>query len=259
MEQNMPSTPEEMLSGQPPQSPEDPQRQAWLSTHAAHVGKWLMVCFWVRIAVAVVNTLGRNLKISDNLPMRVLTYAVSVCMFLVFWQLGKANRRFRAAAFLELLSIGTIVGFLGVSPDILRKAAEDPGSAILPLAVWFVAAFALYTVECWLRMTACAGILTGVDAALAQKWRALRGWTMGILIALTVTFLLMLPLLRGASTLFFISGGSILLLIAMLLEAIGLLVASIIELIYLYRSAKLFKALAQPRTEEESIRPEDLM
>lgn len=180
-------------------------------------------------------------------------------MFLVFWQLGKANRRFRAAAFLELLSIGTMVGFFAVSPDILRKAAEDPGSAILPLTVWFVAAFALYTVECRLRMTACAGILSGVDAALAQKWRALRGWTMGILIALTVTFLLVLSLLRGAPTLFFISGGSILLLIAMLLEAIGLLVTSIIELIYLYRSAKLFKALAQPRTEEESIRPEDLM
>jgi hypothetical protein len=73
-----------------------------------------------------------------------------------------------------------------------------------------------------------SAVLTGVDNELSEKWEVLWKWYIGLFLGMFGCILLMLiiPIL-GA--------------IALIGAAIGLVVVGILKLVYLYRTAKLFR------------------
>jgi len=90
-------------------------------------------------------------------------------------------------------------------------------------------------------------VLAGLDDELAEKWPKLWKWEVGLFLGIF-----------GCILLLFITPN--LAAFAFLADAIGLLVVAILRLVYLYRTAKLFREYAPPDSmalPEEATIPEE--
>ena len=71
-------------------------------------------------------------------------------------------------------------------------------------------------------------MLAGVDNELSEKWEALWKWNLGLTLGIfgCIFLILIIPILAA---------------IALIGTGIGMIVVGILELVYLYRTAKLFR------------------
>ena len=86
----------------------------------------------------------------------------------------------------------------------------------------------LQVLAAFLDCYAHADVLEGLDDRLAGKWRLLWRWKIGLLLGIFGSVLLMLL-------------SVLLSLLVMLAIAVGAIVVAVLQLVYLYRTAKLFR------------------
>lgn len=200
------------------------KRQAEALTKRAPVlGKWLWVLFWLVIPATIASlmsneTVNRWLP-AVSLPGLVLSAVCSLLYGVILIKLGKEEKRYRVAGICALVCAAVNVMLTWVS-----GGAEAPGWTLLislPAAVLtFVGEYHEYTAH--------AAVLDGLDWEQADKWAALWRWYIGMYGAVFGSLLVIL--------LFPILG-----LLVALGGAIGLAVVGIVKLVYLYRTAQLFK------------------
>lgn len=236
-------------------SPEDMAKAAWLKEHAPTLAKWLMVLFWLGIARFVCNGFENTIKLPKYVPVTGLvlsaaTYLISLLQIFAAWKLQKAERKFRMLALINAASTVflaiTQVTLGGADPAVIAGIVSDrtqrAGVQAL-VAVLLALALGLAAVVYYFEMTAFHNVTRYVDEELAEKWLKLRTWMIG-LTAATFAAILLGILIAGNPFAYFNGWGTVILLLAVP-SSLGMLVCSVILMVYLYRTAKLFKTTAQ--------------
>ncbi|MBP5225080.1 MAG: hypothetical protein J6Z38_05810 [Lachnospiraceae bacterium] len=193
------------------------------SERARTLGKWLWVLFWLFVPAAIAGFM-KNDSLKPDAPGVYITGIIlnAVCSaaygFILF-KLAGEDDEYRIAGIFELIGVAASIVMLFLPP-----ADED---ATLTLVVTVPAAVISILGE-YHEYNAHANILISASHDLSDKWRTLWKWLLGMQLAVigSVLVTLILPPL-GIATLF--------------VTAIGTLAVYVMKLIYLYRTAKIFR------------------
>ena len=198
-------------------------RRAAIAKRAPVLGKWLWILFWLIIPGSIASLIT-NENIAGTVPSVFLTGQVlsAICSFaygLILIRLASEEERYRTAGICALVGGGVSVLIACVS-----GGPEVPTwTLLISIPATIVSVVGMYH-----EFMAHSVVLTGLDNVLSEKWSSLWKWYVGIYCAMIGSLLLMviIPVLG---------------LLVMLAAAIGLIVVSILKLLYLYRTAKLFR------------------
>ena len=190
---------------------------------AEKLGRWLWPLFWLFIPTLIAGALSSEVLFDGEpqlmLAGTLLTAAARLAYCAILFVLGGALPLYRRAAILGAVAVA--VGF--VLPD-----SSSPFALSLYTVVAVADAYAAYC-----EFSAHAKALEGVDDVLAGKWKAL-------------FYVYLIPLLAAVFLLLLAALVSLLLFTLLALAIlIAELVASILKLVYLYRTARIFRMLAQ--------------
>lgn len=189
------------------------REQAQLQKSAAILGKWVWMLFWLAMAGIVIGLL-KNIESLSGI-ITIISAVLSIVTGLIYLKkLSAVDDGFRLASLGAFSAAATsLLTFIGVGKTL---------NTILTLVLLIPSIIGMYH-----EFTTYADILHGIDNELSEKWRKL--WKIYIICA-AVTFgslvLLFIPLLAALTVL-----GSV----------IGMLVAMVLEWIYLYKTAKVFR------------------
>ena len=198
-------------------------RKAAIAKRAPVLGKWLWIIFWLVIPSSIGSIMSHETtaKILPGLvmPGQIINAICSLTYGAILLKLGSEEDRYRTAGICAL-----IAGGVSAVVAIITVAAEEATWTLLftlPAAV--VAMVGEYN-----EYMAHSAVLSGVDNELSEKWEVLWKWYIGLFLGMIGCILLMLiaPVL-GA--------------IVILGCAIGTVVVGILKLVYLYRTAKIFR------------------
>ena len=199
------------------------QHKAMLVKRAEVMGKWLWIMFWLMIG-ANVPALLSNDYFAQHLPGLYLAGAICGLLFnlaccLILLKLGREYDGYRVAGILFL--VGSVISALRGIINWMNPDAVGLVLLSLPAAVANIAAT-------YQEYIAHSAVLVGVDDVLSEKWGALWRWYIRCYLGMFGCVVLMgfAPLL-----------GVVLVFAAI----IALLVMAIMEIVYLYRTAKIFR------------------
>ena len=200
------------------------EEQQRIAQNAQLLGKWLWVLFWLIIPSTVGSLMTNETIVSLfpqlNLPGQIINILCSVAYMLILLKLSRIERGYRTAGICQLA--GVVLATL-----VLMLIDTAPVVSLLALPMLIVSIVAEYS-----EMHAHAAVLYGMDNELSQKWLKLWRWNLYTYVAMLVSFVLMLV-------------GFLLGVLALIASMIALIVVSICKLVYLYRTAKLFRDYAQ--------------
>ncbi len=199
----------------------DALQQAELARRAPILGKWLWIFFWLviprLIASLMTNDTVAGLIPGLSLPGQILAALVALASGLVLLRLSGEEERYKTAGICSLVS-SALNGIAAFLPETAAPAAL---ALSIPVAiVGFVGEYNEYTAH--------ANVLSGVDSELSANWERLWKWYIGLFCAMmgSLVITVIAPILG---------------LILVLLAAVGSIVVSILKLVYLYRTAKIFR------------------
>lgn len=199
------------------------QHRAAVAQRAPVLGKWLWILFWLIIPNSIAGLLTNDTVVSIapalQLPGSILQAACSLTYGAILLKLAVYEGRYRTAGICALAA-----GASSVLTAILTGTGSTPTWTLVYSAPVAIAAL----VGEYNEYMAHSSILTGVDNDLSDKWHKLWGWYILFMVALILSLLLtmIIPILG---------------ILVMLACAIGILVTGILKLVYLYRTAKLFR------------------
>lgn len=199
------------------------KRKEEIANRAPVLGKWLWVLFWLVVPATVAGVMGNDfvMNVSPRTYMagQILSGICSIIYGAILLRLSSEEDRYRTAAVCTLISAA-----VSVLVVMITGAAQAPTwSLVITLPAAIVALVGEYN-----EYTAHSIVLTGVSNELSEKWTALWKWYIGCLLAMMVSIALtvIVPILG---------------VIVLMASAIGGIVVSTLKLIYLYRTAKIFR------------------
>ena len=199
------------------------QRKAAIAKRAPVFGKWLWIIFWL-IIPSTIGSIMANETIAKALPGlmmpgQIINAICSLTYGMILMKLGSEEDKYRTAGICAL-----IAGVSSAAAAIIN-AASDGATWIL---IFTIPAAIVGLVGEYNEYMAHSIVLTGVDNELSEKWEMLWKWYIGFFLGMfgCIIVMLIIPVL-GA--------------IAILGCAIGTIVVSILKLVYLYRTAKIFR------------------
>jgi len=174
--------------------------------------RWLGILFWL-IIPSVIGTLMSQAGSSLALVGSVITGISSLAYGLILLRLSKVESNYLKAGVLYFVSMG--LSFLLVLGSSLALLIAIPAAIISLFAMFF-------------EFSGHSCVLAGVNNVLSNNWDKLWKWTIGVYIGIIGGFLLVFisPVLAG---------------IALMLAMIGMIIVSIVRLVYLYQTARSFK------------------
>lgn len=197
-----------------------------------NVGKWLWIYFWMLIPTFIAAFLTNNSVVQVlpglKFPGEILSILVSVAQCVLLFLLSKEEKNYGYAAWamvpVVVISVPDVIyhaGYFKTSPSLTRI-----------LAIMSLLAAASTAVMSYFECKANRNVLTDVDARLSEKWRKLWGQYRIAWILLFASGALVLIRITAVKVL----GGMVL-----VAANIGMIVVGIQRLIYLYKTAKLFR------------------
>ena len=198
-------------------------RKAAIAKRAPVLGKWLWVIFWLIIPSTIGSIMAHETtaKILPGLfmPGQIINAICSLTYGAILLKLGSEEDRYRTAGICALIA--------GASSALaaMINGGSDGATWIL---IFTIPAAIVAIVGEYNEYMAHSAVLSGVDNELSEKWEVLWKWYIGLFVGIFGSILLMLiiPVL-GA--------------IAVIGTTIGTVVVSILKLVYLYRTAKIFR------------------
>lgn len=198
-------------------------REATLAKRAPVLGKWLWILFWLIIPSSIA-TIMTNENIAATVPVLFVPGQVlsAICAFtygVILIKLGSEEERYRTAGICTLVG-----GAVSLLIACICGGSEIPTWTLL---ISLPAAIVSFVGE-YHEFTAHAIMLECFDSELSGKWSVLWKWYIGMYAATVGSLLIavIIPILG---------------LLVTLAAAIGLLVVAVLRLVYLYRTAKLFR------------------
>ena len=225
-------------------------RAAWLGEHAAELAKWLTVLFWLSVLALVRSGLEDTLKLPEKIAimgplLSAVGYGITVVRICAAWRLRRAERCFGALALVNGVSLA-ILFVSGRMLDGVDAAGFAEGlskaTSVVLAAAGLALLLGLSAAVCYMEMTAYGRVARYVDETLAVKWHRLRGWAVGTT-AVTLAAGGLLALCAGDPFAVFFRWSTFMLFLVAA-GTIGMVVCSVLELVFLYRTAKRFRAAA---------------
>ncbi len=183
---------------------------------AAVYGKWLWRLFWVRIAAEILGLFGmlEALELFSSLACT----ACGIAGLIFYKRMASVNEYYKLAA-----RWGMILTILNGVNDVL------PESQTILKLVYTLILIVPGLIASYYKYVAFEETAKPTDYVLAQNWKNIWSWNIGLLIAT--------PVAAGVAVLFPMA-VTVLLVYATL---IAQLVVSILEFVYLYQMAKLYR------------------
>ncbi len=194
-----------------------------LAKDAPVLGKWLWLLFWLVVPSAVVALLTTD-TVAGQYPNlyfigQILSAVLSAAYGFILLQLTQQDFQYKTAGILCLITAAanaviSVISGVGEIPDWTLVIS-------LPTAV-------ISLVGEYNEFMAHSGVLRNINIELSEKWEQLWKWNIKCYAALiaSIVAMLVLPLI---GLLLLIAGG------------IGVIVVSVMKLVYVYRTAKLFR------------------
>lgn len=216
-------------------------RQLWMDEHAPFLGIWLWRYFWITIITLVPALISNDSVVALlpalEIPGMIGSLLCSLISLFILWKLGTVQRQYRIASILVLVSTG-------LSLLLLLFVENVPYSQLIGVVLFLILCVGLLIVAAYFELTAHRLLLSGVDDKLSARWRKLWRWTVGLVVTIVVTVLL----IAKASSF----GGLRLGFFVFFACLIGFIVVSIARLVSLYQTANRFRGYTpQPKIEEE--------
>jgi len=194
-----------------------------VAKRAPFLGKWLWVLFWLVIPTTIAGLMENDL-VAESAPSvffagQILSAVCSLVYGIILMKMSAEEDRYRTAGICALVS-----AVISLLVAILDRGAEGVTWTLIltipAVIVGFVGEYNEYMTH--------SAVLMGLDDDLSSKWETLWKWYIGLFLGIIgcIVVMLIFPLL-GA--------------IAVLCVAIGVAVISILKLVYLYRTAKVFR------------------
>lgn len=202
-----------------------PQKREQWAEKAPFLGKWLWVLFWLVIPQMLASLLTSDL-FSPQSAFRYLGLLLQVVYLLayglVLLKLSAHVARYRTAGICFLVG-----GIVNILTSVLPAVTSGDG---LPLLLGFISLISgvFLMVGEYQEYMGHNELLWDVDVELSDKWHKLWKWYIGCFLALlaSIVVILLSPILG---------------LLVTLAAAIGILVVLIVKLVYLYRTAMIFR------------------
>lgn len=206
------------------------QRRRELDRRAPVLGKWLWLLFWL-VVPSVLGNLMSNETVTAALPgLRIPGEVLNLlCMLaygFILWRLRQIQDGYGMAGVCYVAS-----GVVGTVAEALRGGIGDGLVLVILLPALAARLYGTYR-----EYNAHAAVLDGVNDDLAEKWRKLWMWEIGLILGLIACVVLAIL-------------SAVLGLLALLADLIGIIVVSILKLVYLYRTARLFRDHIPSETE----------
>lgn len=198
-------------------------RKAAIAKRAPVLGKWLWIIFWLIIPSTIGSIMANETtaKILPGLlmPGQIINTICSLTYGAILLKLGSEEERYRTAGICALIA--------GASSALaaIINGGSDGATWIL---IFTIPAAIVAIVGEYNEYMAHSAVLSGVDNELSEKWEVLWMWYIGLFAGIfgSIILMLIIPVL-GA--------------IAVIGATIGTVVVSILKLVYLYRTAKIFR------------------
>ena len=199
------------------------QRKASIAKRAPVLGKWLWIVFWLIIPSTIASFMTHESVVEYfpglHLPGQILSAVCSLTYGLILIKLASEEDRYKTAGICAL-ACGTVNAVVAII-----SGTGEPATWTL---IFTLPAAVLDFVGEYNEYKAHSIVLTGVDNELSEKWEKLWKWYIGMFGAMIGSILVMLII-------------PILGVLVILAAAIGTIVVSIMKLVYLYRTAKIFR------------------
>ena len=199
------------------------QRKAAIARRAPVLGKWLWILFWLVIPNTIGSLMTQDLVVEMApvlyIPGQILNAAVLAAYGIILIRLASEEDKYRTAGICSLISGGVSILIAVIS----GTAETPPWTLLLSVPAAAVSLIAVYN-----EYMAHAAVLSGVDNEQSEKWEKLWKWYIGLFCGMLGSILVMVI-------------SPILGIIVLLVSAIGIIVAGIAKLVYLYRTARIFK------------------
>ena len=207
-----------------PNTEKAPRYSEAIMSRAPLMAKWLMTMFWVNIAHIIINFIKIEFSVVYTTIQNILIAVCSLVICLSLFKMRGEDERYGRAALFQLLPLVT---------NLIPALVIDSYNTLAWISVLvslIAAVFSLLATYNEYHAHSC--IVGGLDCELGDRWQKLWVWQI-IGIAGTFVSLLLTVLAAGL--------GAVLVLIV----AIYVLVIQIIYLVTLYRSAKVYRAVAE--------------
>lgn len=198
-------------------------RKDALARRAPVLGKWLWFLFWLIVPSSVASIMTQE-SVAEILPAlylpgQILSVVCSVVYGLILLRLASEEDHYRKAAIFLLVAgaVNAVVTVISLFDE------ESAWTMIISIPAAVAALFGEYN-----EYMGHSAVLYYVDQELSEKWSKLWKWYIGTFGALLGSILIVMI-------------APILGLLVLLAAAVGILVVSILKLVYLYRTAKLFR------------------
>ena len=193
------------------------------------LGKWVTVMFWLQVVSVVAGVFDSD--VFERIPMiywagTILGYGIMIANSVILIKLKEVEDWFGKAGVCYLVS-----GLSGIVIALLLLGGATAIGSTLSIAMMIVEIRGNYD-EC----TGYEVVLSGEDDDLSAKWA--RQWKLELICVVSI-IVSMVVLFVGALT-----GGGILTILAgfvTLAVAIGAFVLGIMRMVYMYRTAELFR------------------
>lgn len=193
-------------------------------------GKWLWLYFWLMIASIVpgIITVVEGMTMTGTIIGTVIGWIISAVMVYAMFQLGTQQERLRTCAILNAVAVAAQIILHFVNSEMLTD-------------LWNIPSIIMGLVVSYQLMHGCGDALAGVDNEQANKWYKLWKWYIGLLIGgmVSVTALVFLAAFTENAFLIIIAA------IGMIAWGVMLIVQVIKEYVYIYRTAKIFRGIAE--------------
>lgn len=198
-------------------------RKAAVTKRAPVLAKWIWLLFWLIIP----NTIG-SLMTNDTitkampglfLPGQILNTVCAAASGFILLKLGTEEEGYRTAG---------ICGLIAAAVNVVVTLVNGPGESAGWTLIFTLPAAVVAMVGQYHKYMSHAAVLAGVDSELPEKWETLWKWNLALTLGIfgCIFLILIIPLLAA---------------IALLGTGIGMIVVGILELVYLYRTAKIFR------------------
>ncbi len=204
----------------------DSASREYSAAHAEEACRRLTTLFWLQIVSLAISVLSNDLVVGVLPWLELPVLAASVVLLLLYGltllKLSPFSRFYRRAG---ILNFATLIAS-AVSPLFILINPLNLLLFLLPV----LAAAILALVSTLTEFRGHIELLSAHDRALAAKWESLRAWYIGVVVVSVVAGLF--------------SGRSSTTVYILLLTSAASFIIGIVVLIYLWRTAQFFKAMA---------------
>lgn len=204
-------------------------RKAEAAKQAPLLGKWLWLIFWLIIPSSVAGILTNQTIVqylpSLNLPGQILNAICCAIYGISLLKLASVEESYKKAGIFVLIA-GGVSAVDAIVTGAVGAVQAPAWTLLLTIPAAIIALIGEYN-----EYIGHSAVLDGVDNELSEKWATLWKWYIGMFLGMfgCILVMLIIPILG---------------VLALLCATIGLVVIGIKKLVYLYRTAKVFKDYA---------------